>query len=60
MTKTNAPGKNTELVAILSTHFRSKINLARVKLISLFIIALCKVQTVSFEKLANAFDTKSD
>lgn len=34
--------------------------MARVKLISMFVIALCKVQTVTFEKLANAFDTSSN
>jgi hypothetical protein len=31
-------------------------NLARIKFISLFICALCKVQTVCFEKLAYGFD----
>jgi hypothetical protein len=58
--KTNAYSKNKELSAALNTHFQGKINLARVKLISYFVIALCKVQTVTFEKLANAFDTKAD
>jgi Transposase DDE domain. len=32
-------------------------NLARIKFIAYFIQALCKVQTVTFEKLGNAFDT---
>ena len=57
MKKTNATTKNSELTSILNSHFQGKINLARVKLISYFIIALCKVQTVTFEKLSNAFDT---
>lgn len=60
MKKTNAVTKNSELISILNTHFKGKLNLARVKLIAYFIIALCKVQTVTFEKLANAFDTKAD
>ena len=60
MKKTNVITKNNELVSILNTHLQGKINLARLKLISHFIIALCKVQTVTFEKLANAFDTQSD
>ena len=60
MKKTNVVTKNSELSSILNTHFKGKLNLARVKLISHFIIALCKVQTVTFEKLANAFDTKSE
>ena len=33
--------------------------MARVKLISLFVCSLCKVQTVTFDKLANAFDTQA-
>lgn len=60
MKKTNAVTKNSELISVLNLHFKGKVNLARVKLISYFVIALCKVQTVTFEKLANAFDTKSD
>lgn len=59
MKKTNVKCKNNELTSILNTHFKGKINLARVKLISFFIIALVKVQTVNFEKLANAFDTSA-
>jgi hypothetical protein len=59
MKKTNAVTKNSELTLVLNTHLRGKINLARLKLISHFVIALCKVQTVTFEKLANAFDTAS-
>lgn len=58
MKKTNAVTKNSELTSVLNTHFKGSLNLARVKLISYVIIALCKVQTVNFEKLANAFDTK--
>lgn len=49
--------KNNELTAILNTYFRGKINLANVRLMARFICALCKVRTVSFEKLANAFGT---
>ncbi len=56
MKKTNACLKNNELTAVLNTHFQGKLNLARVKLISLFVCSLCKVQTVTFDKLANAFD----
>jgi hypothetical protein len=43
----------------LYSHSGGKINLARIKLISHFIKALCIVQTVSFEKLANTFDTQA-
>ena len=51
MEKTNACLKNNELTAVLGTHFKGKMNLARVKLISLFVCSLCKVQTVTFDKL---------
>ena len=53
MEKTNAVTKNNELITVLQSHFKGSLNLARVKLISYFIIALCKIQTVTFEKLAN-------
>ena len=59
MNKTNVITKNSELTRVLNTHLQGKINSARLKLISHFVIALCKIQTVTFEKLANAFDTES-
>ncbi len=59
MKKIKVESKNTELISILNTQFKGKVNLARVKLIAMFICALCKVQTVNFEKLANAFDSKA-
>jgi len=34
MEKTNVKYKNSELVSILNTHFKGKVNLARIKLIS--------------------------
>ena len=49
--------KSSYLVLTLQEHFGGKMNLSRIKFISCFIQALCKVQTVTFEKLANAFDT---
>ncbi len=49
--------KSSELVSIF--HEQSGWNLARVKFFVLFISALCKVQTVGFEKLATAFDSKA-
>jgi hypothetical protein len=48
--------KSSELTLILKEHFGENINLARIKLISLFICALCKVRTVCFEQCACAFD----
>ncbi len=60
MNKYNVSTKNRELASVLNTHFQGKINLARLKLISHFVIALCKVQTVTFEKLASALDSQAD
>ncbi|MGY0426291.1 MAG: IS4 family transposase [Polaribacter sp.] len=59
MKKTNVSDKVTELTSILDAQFSGTLNVARIKLIALFICALCKVQTVTFSKLANAFDTSS-
>ena len=60
MEKTKVKYENTKLVSILNKQFEGSINLARIKFISMFICALCKVQTVGFEKLANAFDSTAD
>jgi len=51
--------KSSKLVSLLDAQLGKKINKARLKLIALFILALCKVQTVSFHKLAGAFDSSS-
>lgn len=48
--------KSSVLYKALEEVFDKKINKARIKLISLFIIALCQVRTVNFESLAIAFD----
>lgn len=60
MMKTNVNSKSNELISILDNEFEGKINLARVKLIAMFVTSLCKVQTVTFSKLANAFDSTSN
>lgn len=52
--------KDTTLLSVLKVHFSSTMNLARIKLISFFITALCKVQTVNFDRLACDFDSKSN
>jgi hypothetical protein len=54
---TRTESKNTILFATLSSIFGDKMNLARIKFFGLFICALCKVQTVCFEKQATAFDS---
>jgi len=59
MKKINVESKSREFISILDTHFQGKVNLSRLKLISMFVLALCKVQTVGFDKLASAFDSEA-
>ena len=51
--------KVTQLILILSQNLSGRMNLARIKFLGLFICALCKVQTVCFERLATAFDASA-
>jgi len=51
--------KSGQLPQILEESFGKSINLARIKLMALFILALCKVQTICFERLASGFDHSS-
>jgi hypothetical protein len=60
MKTTSALSKDNELATILFTQFNGRINLARCKLMALFITGLCKIRTVSFEKLATGFNTKAN
>jgi len=59
MKKINVDSKSSEFISILDNHFQGRVNLSRLKLITMFVFALCKVQTVGFEKLANAFDSEA-
>ncbi|RTY82552.1 hypothetical protein EKL97_06535 [Flavobacterium sp. LS1P28] len=54
---TSLEGKDTELISVLQDHFKGELNLARVKLICLFITALCKIKTINYDKLASGFAT---
>lgn len=55
-TVTRAESKISILDDTLKEIIGNKVNKARIKFIGLFIMALSKVQTVSFERLAVAFD----
>ena len=57
--KIKAENKVTVLSDTLKEFFGDKMNLARIKFFGLFISALCKVQTVCFEKLACGFDSSA-
>ena len=58
MKNTSLASKDTTLISVLQGHFRGELNLARVKLICLFITALCKVKTINYDRLASGFDAK--
>jgi hypothetical protein len=49
--------QSSELTSIIVRLFEKKMNLARIKFIGQMIIALCKVQTVNYQKLSAAFET---
>jgi hypothetical protein len=52
---TRLEAKINHLFSTLSKVFGEEMNFARIKFFGLFICALCKVQTVCFEKLAVSF-----
>lgn len=57
---TSRNDKSSQLSEVLKDNLEknnAKINKARLRLISMVILALCKVQTVNFHKLALAFET---
>ena len=57
---TSTDSKYTSLISVLQGHFKGELNLARVKLICLFITALCKINTINYDKLASGFDVNVD
>lgn len=59
MKNTSLECKDTTLFSAIQAHFRGDLNLARIKLICLFINALCKVKTINYDRLASAFDSKA-
>ncbi|MDF1517586.1 MAG: IS4 family transposase, partial [Lutibacter sp.] len=60
MKNTSLERKDTSLISVLQGHFKGELNLARVKLIGLFITALCKVKTINYDRLASGFDVKAN
>lgn len=51
--------EDTSLFLVLNNYFHGHFNKARIKLISMFIMSLVKVQTVNFNRLAISFDSSS-
>ena len=56
---TSTEDKDTELLSNLKGLFGKKLNLARIKFVTLFILALCKTRKVTYTALAIAFDNKT-
>jgi hypothetical protein len=56
---TSPDSEYTQLLDVFSSHFTNVLNLARIRLICLFINALCKVKSVNFSKLSVGFDTET-
>ncbi|SEH84079.1 Transposase DDE domain-containing protein [Paenimyroides aquimaris] len=51
--------EDTQLLTVFQAHFTDFLNLARIRLICLFISSLCKVRSVNFSKLSSGFDNKA-
>ena len=51
--------KSNDLTDILVSHFGKAMNLSRIKFLAHMIVALCKTQSVCFEKLALGFETEA-
>ena len=60
MMNTSFECKDTRLISVLQEHLKGEINLARVKYICLFILALCKVKTINYDGLASGFEVKAN
>ena len=56
--------KDIELLTLFKAHFKAHfkghLNLAGIRLICLFISALCKVKSVNYVRLSAGFDTSAD
>ena len=56
---TEVSHKSSEIFPVILPIFKSSMNLARIKCLSMLLGALCTVQTVCLSKLAAAFDNKA-
>lgn len=58
--KTSQDCKVTELSLVLEQNFETKLNKARLKIISMMILALCKIKSVNYMALSLVFDSKAN
>ena len=57
--KTSHYNEDTDLLALFRAHMGKDFHLARVRLICLFVTALCKVKSVNYVKVSGGFDSPS-
>ncbi len=58
-TNTSLDLKDTQLLSVFTSHFQGELNLARIRLMCLFITALCEVKSVNYSKLSSGFASAS-
>lgn len=58
-TNTSLDPKDTQLLGVFTSHFKGELNLARIRLMCLFITALCKVKSVNYSKISSGFASAS-
>lgn len=57
--KTSHYSEDTDLLTLFRAHLGKDFHLARIRLICLFITALCKVRSVNYVKVSQGFDSSS-
>jgi hypothetical protein len=58
-TNTSQCDKYTDLLTVFTAHLSKDLNLSSIRLVCLFITALCKVKSVNYSKLSAGFDSPS-
>lgn len=58
-TNTSQCDKYTDLLTVFTAHLSKDLNLSSIRLVCLFITALCKVKLVNYSKLSAGFDSPS-
>ena len=53
MKNTSLECKDTELISVLQGHFKGELNVARGKLICLFIVAPYKIKTINYDGIGD-------
>ena len=57
MKNTSLDHNDATLISVLQEHLKGELNLARVKLICLFVTVLFKTKAINYDRIAFTFDT---